>query len=115
MRTGRVPACSEPRVGLRSASQISPRLIIIRHLLSSSLRRNPSCLLQPDCDPLRQIQHTRPTTAFHQRCAPHCWSDILETLNTRRPLLVPPHSRSQVLRELVLWLTSTAPTFSRHL
>src|SRR3982751_4241169 len=43
IKTGRVPACSEPRIGLRFASQISPRLTIMECPRQSGLSRNPLC------------------------------------------------------------------------
>src|SRR2546423_15133650 len=88
MRTGRVPACSEPRVGLRSASQMSPRLTVIQHPLSLNLRRNPLVPLQPARDPPRQIRHIKPLTAIHLLSAAYFERDISETPDTGRPLRV---------------------------
>src|SRR5215213_6800027 len=93
MRIGRVPACSEPRVGLRSASQTSPRLAVIWHLLSLNPQHNLSYLLQPAYDLLRQTQHTQPPIVFRQRRAVCFESDISEMPDTRLPLQAPPRSK----------------------
>ncbi len=43
-----MPACSEPWVGLKSASQTSPRLsgLVMVDLLDRALQRSRSCLLR---------------------------------------------------------------------
>jgi hypothetical protein len=48
MITGRMPDCSEPWVGLRAASQTSPRLseLVMVSLLDRALRHSRSCLLR---------------------------------------------------------------------
>src|SRR5262245_10901513 len=46
IKTGRVPACSEPRIGFRFASQISPRLTVMKHPQWSDLAHSPACLLR---------------------------------------------------------------------
>src|SRR6185369_17585756 len=56
IKTGRVPACSEPRIGLRFASQISPRLTVIEHPRWPDLCCNPLYLPLPAHDLLRQSQ-----------------------------------------------------------
>lgn len=56
IKTGCVPACSEPRTGLSSASQISPRLTIIK--------LNPHVLncLHTRLNQLRQVRGLRQKT-----------------------------------------------------
>src|SRR5881296_3519513 len=71
MSTGRVPACSEPRVGLRSASQISPRLTIIEYLHLLIFGRNLTYLAQPALDPHLRIRHKETPIQFHSMMA---WS-----------------------------------------
>jgi len=66
IRTGRVPACSEPRIGLRSASQMSPRLTVIWRPLLTALQHTPPYLLLLSCGLHQQIQHTMPPVAPHQ-------------------------------------------------
>src|SRR5829696_89919 len=57
IKTGRVPACSEPRIGLRFASQISPRLTVIECPLSSDVSRNPPCPAPQAPGPRRRSSH----------------------------------------------------------
>src|SRR5215208_6196643 len=68
IKTGRVPACSEPRIGLRFASQISPRLTVIPHPLWPDL-----CCTRPyPPPPVRDLhrQNRRKEFSFDFRQAP---------------------------------------------
>src|SRR6185295_8177275 len=58
IKTGRVPACSEPRIGLRFASQISPRLTVIECPLWSDVFRNPPCPAPQAPGPRRRSSHS---------------------------------------------------------
>src|SRR5215208_4060819 len=67
IKTGRVPACSEPRIGLRFASQISPRLTIMECPLWSDLLRNLPCPPRRDCGLPAQNWRIAPQVVFRRR------------------------------------------------
>src|SRR6185369_3518203 len=66
IKTGRVPACSEPRIGLRFASQISPRLTVIEHPLWPDSCCKPPFPLPPTRDLHRRSWRKDSSVDAHQ-------------------------------------------------
>src|SRR3954470_15224163 len=71
IKTGRVPACSEPRIGLRFASQISPRLTVIEHPRCPDFCGNPPYPLPPGRDLHRQSSHKDSSFDVRPVLVPH--------------------------------------------
>src|SRR5215471_12946398 len=91
--TGRMPACSEPRVGLRLANHTSPRLTVMVPPLVLNLRHNPTYPLQPEHYLRPQTRHTGRLTVLRQAQAWHQnGPEISERRQTRQPVAILLHS-----------------------
>ncbi len=86
--TGRTPACSEPRIGSRSAHQISPRLTVIARRLPSPVHpHNRTSLLRLMRDLPRRTLHKELPLPCHPNAARR--GDVFETQGTRQNPLLP--------------------------
>src|SRR5262245_52630405 len=63
--TGRIPACSDPRVGFRLANQTSPRWIVTTYPLGKARGRNPPSLPLPTPGLPQRMQRTAWLTGLH--------------------------------------------------